>query len=224
MDRDRLETLRDGTMSPQDALAEGRGLVDSEIGRDALEDGGRDWLIALARNEGSSTEAAQDLSETFRRFAALGFGLSPQLEVDPQAAFAIRMTVCADIAADLAAFEEGYAVQALRGLPHFEACLTLLYRAPGQAMSRADLIRSLGLKEANGTRVIKALEKAGLVARHAQAGGKRVDLTSRGRHAICSWLSPVRGEVVDGPILVIKTPIAGMESRIFSAKRALAAA
>lgn len=218
MERDWLETLRDGVVSPEEALASGRQLIASETGRAALEDGGRDWLIAAARGEGVDAKTIRTLEDAFRRFGALAQSLAPATEVDPHVVFALHMEACADIASDLAAFTDSYSADALRAMPHFENCLTLLYHAQDHAMARGELLRELGLKEANGTRVLKALEKVGFVSRQQEGRTKRVQLTSRGRTTICRWISPDRNEAPQGAQVLLLTPVAGM-SGAYPARR-----
>ncbi|WP_295226027.1 hypothetical protein [uncultured Brevundimonas sp.] len=193
MDRRRLDELRDGVAEPRAALAEARALLPSVDGRDALFAGSREWLLSLVLSDAFRSAEIEQIKSTYDRLGALSFGLAQNSVVDPMADFAIRMSTLAYVAADVEALRESYDVESLRDQPFFKACLTTLHEAGG-SMARKALLAELGLKEANGTRVLKALDKARLINRRSGGDGAgnlvTVELTPLGKKTAMKWASP----------------------------------
>lgn len=212
MDDRELSSVRDGAVGLKELMSQARELVASEDGQEALYDGMRDRVSTLLRSEGSSPNEIQALQEALARLASLAWGNASSDAVEPLQRLAIRLEVLANQAADAVAFSETYTLSALRRQPHFEACILLLASRRGST-SRSDVLDTLGLKEANGTRVLKVLEKARLLVRHKRSQSVDVELTELGRRVADAW-APARGG--SSSRLALSEPVDGMSRSEFS--------
>jgi DNA-binding MarR family transcriptional regulator len=211
MDDGLLASVRDGVLDLDRLLGMARELAGTEDGQEALYDGLRDRVSTLIRSEGSTPAEAEETREALRRLAGLAWGLSGSDEPAALHKLAVRLEVLADQLGDVLAFADAYAIQALRRLPHFQACILELARCNGKT-ARRDLLDTLGLKEANGTRVLKVLEKARLIVRRKRGQSVDVELTDLGRRTAAEW-SPRGGS---GSRLALSEPVQGMSRSEFS--------
>lgn len=212
MDDRELSFVRDGVLDLKELMSQARELAASEDGQEALYDGMRDRVSTLLRSEASSPDEIQALQEALRRLASLAWGGASADTVEPMQRLAMRLEVLADQTADAVAFADAYTLSALRRQPHFEACILLLASRRGPT-SRGDVLDTLGLKEANGTRVLKVLEKARLLVRRKRAQSVDVELTELGRRVAEAW-APTRGG--SSSRLALSEPVDGMSKSEFS--------
>ena len=205
MDDRLLASARDGVLDLEQLMEAARDLVASEDGQEALYDGFRDRVATLIRSEGATPSEIGAVREALRRLAGLAWGLADSDDVTPLQRLAIQLQVLSDQTSDALAFADAYALDALRRQPHFQACLLELARHHGK-VARSDLLDTLGLKEANGTRVLKVLEKARLIVRRKRGQAVDVELTELGRRLASDW-SPRGGS---GSRLSLGDPVQGM--------------
>lgn len=210
MDDRLFGSVRDGVLDLEQLLKAARDLVGSQKGQEALYDGLRDQVSTILRSEGATEADINETREALRRIAGLAWGLADNDEVPPLQQLAIRLEVLADQAGDALAFADAYALDVLRRQPHFQACILELARHNGKA-ARGELLDTLSLKEANGTRVLKVLEKARLIVRRKRGHSVDVELTQLGRRVATDW-SPRGGS---GSRLMLSEPVRGMSRSEF---------
>lgn len=192
-------------------LSDLRELIDDVSTYDALYDGLRCKITYLLRS-GAVLEQVSSWQEailTIKSQAAIKIheGLPEATVLDE------RLTVLRDVTSDLMAQLRLFAPSSLKDQPHYKACLKLLRASSRGEMLKADLIEGLGLKDANGSRILKNLETERLIRRRRE--GRRVIaiLTPEGRKAIMEWDSPPKG-----PKLTID-PIEGVHQKSWPAIR-----
>jgi hypothetical protein len=193
MDDRLLASVRDGALEFEELLANVRELVAEEAGREAVYDGAREQLLSEIRSEASSADRLRAIREALHRISSYARAKAPEATIDPLHVLAIRMDVLSHAISDQSAFSEAYTSDSLRHQPHVEACLSRLLGANG-SLSREALLNYLGLKQSNGTRVLKLLEGARLVTRRKVGQTVTVLLTSLGRKAAMKWASPAPSE------------------------------
>lgn len=226
MDRVLLDQVRDGALELRETLSHARELLKAHDGRDALLAGMREHILTSVRNDGVSLEDLAALKDAIDRIGALGRGASTALP-DAYLDFAAQMDAMAALTADLSALREHYDVNRLRDLPHVMACLSLLADAEDHQMDRAALLKLLSLKESNGTRVLKNLEKARLIERRSKGRSVVVVLARLGKVKHFEWAPRFRDETpapsseqARQPVLTVNGDIAGMSSRSYAAQPA----
>jgi predicted transcriptional regulator len=183
-----LAKVRRGEWETAELLGFARQFVAEPPQVDALYDGLRAKVGHLLRIASSAEEMAE-WRNAIARVIALALDCAPKSEPHPSMELAVRLGVLRDLSADSVAQEAFYGTDRLRDQPHFKKCLELLESNHGE-MTRAKLLTDLGLKESNGTRVLKVLEGARLIRRHRESGAVRVRLTQDGRKALLQWRSP----------------------------------
>lgn len=226
MDRVLLDQVRDGALELREILSHARELLRTDDGRDALMAGMREYILTSVRNDGASPADLAALKDTIDRIGALGRGTATALP-DAYLEFAAQMDAMAALTADLSALRQHYDVDRLRDLPHVMSCLSLLADANDHQMDRAALLTALSLKESNGTRVLKNLEKARLIERRSKGRSVVVVITRLGKAKHFEWAPRFRdktptssSEPARQPVLTVKGDIAGMSSHSYAAERA----
>lgn len=226
MDRVLLDQVRDGALELRETLSHARGLLETDFGRDALLAGMREHILTSVRNDSASPDDLAALKDAIDRIGALGRGTSTAVP-DAYLEFAAQMDALAALTADLSAHRQHYDVDRLRDLPHVMACLSLLDCAADHQIDRAALLAALRLKESNGTRILKNLEKSRLIERRSKGRSVVVVLTRLGKTKHFEWAPRFRDEVpapsskpARQPVLTVNGDIAGMSSRSYAAERA----
>jgi DNA-binding MarR family transcriptional regulator len=188
-----IAAIRNSEWAPDDFLGNARNWVADVAAHEAVYDSIRGKIGHLIRS-GGERDALAGWSETASRLAGFAESHVNGTDLNTFNRLASRLEVLNDLAADAISTFTNYNVASLGGQPHFKACLEALELAGGK-MRRQSLVTSLGLKEANGTRVLKVLEGVRLIRRQT-SGGREVivHLTAEGREAIADW----NGEAV-GP-------------------------
>jgi len=179
------ETRRGEWRSSQEFLTVSRDLAADDSMHEALYDGLRSKVIHLFRS-GASIEQVIDWRDAIIRMRSLieSEGVSNGLPL-----VSTRLEVLQDLNTDFIAQLNMFKPADLKNQPHFHKCLKLLESVHGK-MARRELIKKLGLKEANGTRVLKILESERLISRERSGSAITVHLSPEGRKAIMDWESP----------------------------------
>jgi DNA-binding MarR family transcriptional regulator len=164
-----------------------RELISDRDAHEALYDGLRSKIVHVLR-AASSIEEVSDWRNALARTSSL-LAVECKGNTADSMLLEIRLNVLGDMGADMVAQLHSFAPAALKDQPHFKKCLLLLSAAQGE-MTRVDLIDALGLKQANGTRVLKILEAERLILRKKVGAAVRVTLTPEGRKALMKWESP----------------------------------
>jgi len=196
MDDRLIASIRDGATPLEKLLEAARELVGDSEGREALYDGARDHLLSEILGESGSDLAA--LKSAFERIGALALGMAGHAAIDPLLLLSARMDVTVHLINDITVLRDAYNFEKLRGQPHIEAAVTALHLANNQ-MPREALLTHLGLRQANGTRVLKLLEKARLIKRTRSNAGVQVSLTKTGIKTAMEWRSPPSTPVPSAP-------------------------
>jgi len=217
MDDRLLSSVRDGAIDFDELLAAVRDLVDHAEGREALYDGGRGQMLVRLRSDTADADDLAAAKGTFQRISSYARAIAPVGEVDPLHVLAIRMEVLAHAISDHGAASDAYRAENLRQQPHVEACLVHLHHAGGK-LARSELIARLGLKQANGTRVLKLLETARLVVRRKAGATVEVSFTTLGRKTAMAWLSSASRELThDSSVIKLREgPVRGMSNTRWS--------
>ena len=161
-----------------------RIFVGDTSAHEALYDGLRGKISDLLRSgaEGTEVEEWRDLLDQAIALASSRMEQSP----DGYATLALRLNVLRDLNADILEQLSTYAVPDLYKFPHLQSCLEAIQNSNGE-IARGLLISILGLKEANGTRVIKLLENVRLIRRRRSGRRVTVSITPEGREVLRGW-------------------------------------
>jgi predicted transcriptional regulator len=165
-----------------------RELISDRDAHEALYDGLRSKIVHVLR-AASSIEEVSDWRNALARTSSL-LAVECKGNTADSMLLEIRLNVLGDMGADMIAQLHSFAPAALKDQPHFKKCLLLLNAAQGKEMPRVNLIDALGLKQANGTRVLKILEAERLILRRKVGAAVHVTLTPEGRKALMTWGSP----------------------------------
>lgn len=192
-------------------LRDARALIENDMAHEALYDGLRSRMIHLLRS-GAGFEQAESWRAAMARAAAL---VKPD---DNEAACGkgiidARLHVLIDMGADLVSQIEHFSQAHLKDQPHFRKCLEILKAAQGE-LSRSDLLEQLGLKQANGTRVLKILESERLVRRERRGSHIYVLLLPQGQRALVEWARPNR--VPENAPVLFTQPIPGVDTHCWT--------
>jgi predicted transcriptional regulator len=189
-----------------------RELVADGYAHEALYDGLRSKIVHVLRAASSIDEVSEWRNALARTSSLL------TVESKGNAADSMllktRLNVLGDMGADMIAQLHSFAPAALKDQPHFKKCLLLLSSKNGE-MSRVNLIEALGLKQANGTRVLKILEAERLILRRKVGAAVHVSLTPEGRKALMKWESPPT--MVGSTSKLTTAEIPGVETNWWSA-------
>lgn len=186
MDDRLLASVRDGAIEHDELLSASRELAADTEGREALFDGSRERLLAAI---GSGYDDFAALKDLFGRLAGLAWAMSPGHDVDVHHVLAIRMDAMTQLAADYESVGDAHRLDQLRAQPHVEKVICLVHQQGG-AVRRDELLEQLSLKQANGTRLLLLLERAGLLRRRKMGTRVEVTLTTLGQKTAMTWRSP----------------------------------
>lgn len=212
MEAKEAETIRRGELTPAELIPLAPAAARDEEGREALYDGLRVTVADLIRSAAPSPELGE-WRETLTHLIGL-VEHADEIEPDPALpVLATRLGTLRDLSADAMSYQAAYSVERLREVPAYRDLLCQMQMAGGTA-NRKTVLAAAGLKQANGTRVLKLLENARLLQRQRAGGEVTVTLTSEGHRVLAAWdvaaagaagrnvvaLNEVRLKISGGPI------------------------
>ena len=167
--------------SPKDFLEKARHWISEVEAYEALYDGLRHKISYLLRS-GAPVEQISSWQNALSTVMGLA-SKSDHSTSEEASLLHQRLNVLRDFSSDLISQLNLFSVKALKDQPHFQACLKLLSENDS-ALPRKKILQMLGLKEANGTRVLKTLEAEKLIRREKRGRDVTVKLTSEGRRSL----------------------------------------
>lgn len=200
MEAIRAEAIRRGELEPAELIELAPAAAEDEEGREALYDGVRTTVADLLRSGASQDEAAE-----WRDVITHLIGIAEEAQsgdASDRALLAARLGTLRDLSADVVAHQTYYSVERLSEFPTYGVVLRYLLEEEGSAQ-RSAVLQAVGLKQSNGTRVLKLLESARLLRRRRVGAEVMVELTADGRRALSEWTAQ-EGSDVNGNVTPIR--------------------